>query len=96
MVLPEIAPGCAGVASAVRNNVRTGLLPQAFTAITDSWPEVADAFTVIVLEVLLPVHPAGSDHVYEVAFGTAVMANVWLAPAHTLELPMMPSGCAGS
>jgi hypothetical protein len=48
------------------------LLPHVLFAVTDMIPLVELAVVVILFVVLVPVHPPGKDHVYEVAPPTAM------------------------
>ena len=62
---------------------------------TETVPPVAVGVTVMLLVVLLPVHPGGNVHVYEVAPGTATTEYVCATPLHTVAEPEIVPGCAG-
>ena len=53
--------------------MRALLAPHELSAVTEIVPPVAPAVAAIDVEVELPPHPDGNDHVYEVAPGTAVI-----------------------
>jgi hypothetical protein len=75
--VPEIAPGCAGVAGdTVTANVLAVEVPQEFCAVTLMLPFCPEVPVVTVIEVpVLAVidHPVGTDQLYEVALVTAAM-----------------------
>jgi hypothetical protein len=50
----------------------------------------------MLVDVEEPVHPFGSDHVYDVAPLTAAIENVSRLPLHTLALPVIAPGVAGA
>jgi hypothetical protein len=85
-------PGCAGTVVVVTARVLAMLVPQAFVAVTEMSPPTVPAVTVMELVVELPVHPAGSVHVYDVAPLTAVMEYVCCAPWQTVALPEIAPG----
>ena len=60
---PVIEPGWAGSAVTVTLNVRGVLVPHELLAVTEIVPPVAPAVASIDVEVELPLHPDGSDHV---------------------------------
>ena len=75
---PVIVPGCGGTAGVVVTaNVWEELVPHELVAVTVMSPltAVPDVDTVIeaVLAPAVILHPVGNVHVYEVAFGTAVI-----------------------
>ena len=65
-ILPVIAPGDEGKGVTATAKTETLLLEQALLATTLILPLVAPATTLIRFDVEIPVHPAGSVHVYEV------------------------------
>ena len=76
MAVPVIAPGVAGVPGfTVTASVLAALVPHEFPAVTVMFPfcPVLPVVTVIVLVPAPAVidQPAGTAHVYVVAFGTA-------------------------
>ena len=73
-VFPEIVPGCAGKAATVTVSGCAVLLPHVLLAVTEMVPPADPAVAVIELVIELPVHPVGTDHIYEVAPLMAVTA----------------------
>ena len=60
--------------------------PQALLAVTDTEPLAVPAVRVLEVVVLDPLHPAPlTDHVYEVAPGTAGIVYVAALPEHGTE-----------
>ena len=58
-----IVPGVPGSDPTVTARIRVvGLIPQSFTAITDTLPLVVPTVVVILVVVELPVQPFGSSH----------------------------------
>jgi hypothetical protein len=49
----------------------------------------------MVLVVLVPLHPEGRFHVYDVAPAVGVTLYVWVVPPHIWLLPLMFPGCIG-
>ena len=92
---PDMAPGVAGGETIVTANVCAAERPHPLFAVTDTVPPVLPAVTMMLVEVDVPVHPLGSDHVYEAAPVTAAMENVSLPPLHTLSVPDICPGVAG-
>ena len=62
-VVPEIAPGWAGVVATVTLNILAVPEPHELLAITEIFPPVAPAVAVIEVEEEVPVHPDGNVHV---------------------------------
>lgn len=73
-LLPAV-PSQVPVALTVTVKLRIALLPQKLEANTVTFPLLLPAVTVIVLVPCpaLMTHPAGTDHIYEVAFTTGVI-----------------------
>ena len=67
LVLPLTAVGAAGAVITVSVCKETEELPQAFNAITLIVPPLVPAVNAITLVVDVPVHPPGTDQLYEVA-----------------------------
>ena len=80
LVLPEITPGEAGNAVIETFTVLGLLLPQLFTATTDTVPPDDPVVVTMLLVVEVPVHPDGNDHIYEVAPDTALTEQVCEVP----------------
>jgi hypothetical protein len=69
---PVIVAGCDGTFKAVTLKVLSGPEPQALSALTEIFPLLLPAVTVIEVEVELPVHPAGNDHVLSTLSGKSL------------------------
>ena len=70
-LFPTIAEGIAGKGFTVILCVCAELLPHVLLAVTETVPLALPIVEVIVSVVLVPDHPPGNVHVYEVAFATA-------------------------
>jgi hypothetical protein len=70
-VLPVIVPGCAGKAVTDTFFEPGALEPQVLSAVTETVTPLEPGIAVIDVDVELPLHPDGNDHVYEVAPETA-------------------------
>ena len=79
----------------VTANVWAGELPQLLLAVTLTVPPIVPDVDMILLVVELPVHPTGSDHVYEVAPLTVAIENVSGTLLQTAAVPLMAAGVAG-
>ena len=95
VVAPEAVIAADGPADTVTANACAALEPQLLTAATVIFPPAAPAVAVMLLVVLVPVHPEGSVHVYDVAPVTAGVVYVWLLPAHSEVEPEMDKGWEG-
>ena len=66
-MLPEIVPVCAGVDVTVTLNVRAMLDPQELFTVTEMGPLLDPAIALMEVDADVPLHPVGSDQLYEVA-----------------------------
>jgi hypothetical protein len=64
-------------------------------AITLIVPPVAPGVTDITFEVLVPVHPDGNDHIYDLAPTTGGTEYCCVAAEQTTALPTIALGCVG-
>ena len=71
-------------------------LPQSLFAVTDIFPLVVLAITVIEDVVEVPVHPEGSVHVKEVAQGSTLTEYIFVVLAHGVVVPVIMPGCDGA
>ena len=97
---PVITPGAAGATvETVTASVEAALVPQPLVAVTEILPAALPEVTVTDMEPCpaVMVHPAGTDHVYEPAPGTAVMEYMRPADeAHAAAGPVIAPGAAGA
>ena len=94
-MLPEIAPGIAGMVFTVTDFVCVADEPQALFAVTVIVPLVAPAIVLMEVVVEEPLQPAGNVHVYDVAPVTAEMLYPFALPEQTVALPVIVPGFAG-
>jgi hypothetical protein len=76
----------------VTARVLAELAPQELFAVMDTLPLLAPTVAVIEVEVELPVHPTGSDHVYDVAPLTGSMLYVSEPVWQTAASPVIEPG----
>ena len=91
-----IVPGVEGTEFTVTAKVAEEELPQVLLAMIETVPPPEPAVVLILLVVDVPVHPPGSDHVYEVAPFTAAMENVSKPPLQTEIRPVIVPGVVGA
>jgi len=95
-------PGVAGIAVLIETaRVLALLVPQELLAVIEMFPltAVPDVETVIefVPDPAVILHPAGNVHIYDVAFGTAVILYVRaVLLIHCSVAPVMLPGVAGA
>ena len=96
LALPVIVPGVAGAVLIVTASVAADELPHVLLAVTETVPPNVFAVVLMLFVVDVPVHPPGSDHVYDVAPPTGVIEKVLLLLAQMLVLPVIVPGVAGA
>jgi hypothetical protein len=93
--LPEIVPGVAGILPVVTESACADEVPQLLVAVTVMVPPEVPVVELIEFVVEVPVHEAGSVHVYEVAVGSLTTEYVSGLPLHTILFPETEDGVAG-
>jgi hypothetical protein len=91
-----MVPGVAEAVVILTANVCGAELPHTPLAVTETVPPVEPAVAMMLVVVEVPVHPFGSDQVYDVAPLTAVIENVSRAPLQTAARPVIAAGVAGT
>ena len=95
MVLPLIAPGCAGKATTDTTSACAVLVPHILPAVTETVPPAGPTVAVMVVPVELPDQPDGKDQVYEVAPFTGDMLYACVVPWQGAASPVIEPGWDG-
>jgi hypothetical protein len=97
IAVPLIAPGVAGTEVVIFTaKVCAVEFPQVLLAVTDTVPLVELVVAIMLLVADVPVHPPGSDHVYEVAPLTEDTEKVSKPPLQTFVVPLIAPGVPGA